>query len=100
VKTLTYEVTLTDGVETDRELLRSEITKKPVTQVIVVGTKEEPQQEPSCDPNYSGGCVPIASDVQAAAETARSTSKVWSGLPVPISTAWMPTATVSAARRD
>jgi hypothetical protein len=66
VKTLTYEVTLTNGVETDRQLLRSEITKKPVTQVIVVGTKEEPPEEPSCDPNYSGACVPIASDVDCA----------------------------------
>jgi hypothetical protein len=66
VKTLTYQVTLTNGVETDRQLLRSEIAKKPVTQVIVVGTKEEPPQEPSCDPHYSGGCVPIASDVDCA----------------------------------
>jgi hypothetical protein len=59
-------VTLTNGVETDRKLLRSEITTKPVTQVIVVGTKEEPPEEPSCDPNYSGACVPIASDVDCA----------------------------------
>jgi resuscitation-promoting factor RpfB len=66
VKTLTYEVTLTNGVETSRELLGEEITQKPVTQVIAIGTKEEPQEEPSCDPNYSGACVPIASDVDCA----------------------------------
>ena len=69
VKTLTYEVTLTNGVESSRELLREEITKKPVTEVIVIGTKEESAQEPSCDPNYSGGCVPIASDVDCAGGT-------------------------------
>lgn len=66
VKTLTYRVTLTNGVETSRKLLRVEITKKPVTQVTAIGTKVEPQQEPSCDPNYSGACVPIASDVDCA----------------------------------
>jgi hypothetical protein len=66
VKTLTYRVTLTNGVETSRKLLREEITKKPVTQVTAVGTKEEPQQESSCDPNYRGACVPIASDVDCA----------------------------------
>jgi hypothetical protein len=66
VKTLTYEVTLTNGVETSRKLLRTEITKKPVTQVTAIGTKVEPQQESSCDPNYGGACVPIASDVDCA----------------------------------
>ena len=65
VKTLTYEVTLTNGVETSRKLLKAVITKKPVTQVIAIGTKEE-QQAPSCDPNYEGACVPIASDVDCA----------------------------------
>jgi hypothetical protein len=65
VKALTYEVTLTDGVETGRELLRQVMTKRPVTQVIAIGTKEE-QQGPSCDPNYEGACVPIASDVDCA----------------------------------
>ncbi len=25
-----------------------------------------PKEEPSCDPNYSGACVPIASDVDCA----------------------------------
>ncbi|SCF18004.1 G5 domain-containing protein [Micromonospora haikouensis] len=61
VRTLTYQVTLTDGVPTGRKLLRSVVTKQPVTQVVAVGTKQERQ----CDPNYSG-CVPIASDVDCA----------------------------------
>lgn len=65
VKTLTYEVTLTNGVETSRKLLKAVVTKKPVTQVIAIGTKVE-QQAPSCDPNYAGACVPIASDVDCA----------------------------------
>jgi hypothetical protein len=66
VKTLTYRVTLTNGVETSRKLLRAEIAKKPVTQVTAIGTKEELQAESSCDPNYGGACVPIASDVDCA----------------------------------
>ena len=59
VRTLTYEITLTDGVETGRKLVTSVVTKKPVTKVIAVGTKTTSD----CDPNYSGQCVPIASDV-------------------------------------
>ena len=61
VKTLTYEVTFTNGVQTSKTLIRTETTRQPVTQVIAVGTK----QTSKCDPNYSG-CVPIASDVDCA----------------------------------
>lgn len=66
-KTLTYKLTLVDGVETKRELVKNEVTAGPVNEVTAVGTKE-PYVAPaplaqSCDPNYSGACVPIASDV-------------------------------------
>jgi resuscitation-promoting factor RpfB len=61
-KTLTYEVTYTDGVQTGKRLLSQKITEAPVAQVTAIGTK--PQQK--CDPNYSGACVPIASDVDCA----------------------------------
>ncbi len=61
VQTLTYEVTTTDGVRTARKLVKSSVTKQPVTQVVAVGTRKQS----SCDPNYSG-CVPIASDVDCA----------------------------------
>ncbi|MFC0508132.1 G5 domain-containing protein [Micromonospora costi] len=61
VRTLTYQVTITDGVQTGKKLIKSVVTKQPVTQVVAVGTK--PQS--TCDPNYSG-CVPIASDVDCA----------------------------------
>ena len=62
VKTLTYEVTVTDGVPTTRRLLRTVVTRKPVSRVIAVGTRQEPG---GCDPNYRP-CVPIASDVDCA----------------------------------
>jgi len=61
VKTLTYQVTYVDGVETAKKLISEKVTKQPVTKVVAVGTKPPPTQR--CDPNYTGACVPIASDV-------------------------------------
>ncbi|MFI6821689.1 G5 domain-containing protein [Micromonospora sp. NPDC050187] len=61
VKTLTYEVIHVDGKPTDKRLLRSAVTRAPVTQVVAVGTATTA----ACDPNYSG-CVPVAEDVDCA----------------------------------
>lgn len=61
VRTLTYEVTTTDGAQTGKKLVKSTVTKQPVTEVVAVGTKKKS----NCDPNYSP-CVPIASDVDCA----------------------------------
>ncbi len=55
-------MTLVDGVQTGKVLTGKKVVKKAVSQVIAVGTKETQQ----CDPNYSGACVPIASDVDCA----------------------------------
>ena len=63
VKTITYAVTLTDGKPTARRVLRTSVTKQPVTRVIAVGTKKRTTS--NCNPNYSP-CVPIASDVDCA----------------------------------
>ena len=61
---LTYEVTSVNGVQTAKHLLRQDVSKQPRTQVTAVGTKvDEPSGSSGCDPNYSGACVPIASDV-------------------------------------
>jgi resuscitation-promoting factor RpfB len=62
VEILTYKVTFLNGIQTHKELIKKVIIRAPVTQVIVVGIKETQQ----CDPNYSGACVPIASDVDCA----------------------------------
>ena len=69
-RTITYEVTKLEGVETARKEIKNEVTKAPVSKVILLGTYVAPppvvQRQPSsCDPNYSG-CVPIASDVDCA----------------------------------
>jgi resuscitation-promoting factor RpfB len=65
VKTLTYEVTYVDGTETEKKLLKEEVTTAPVTEVTAVGTYVYVAPKSSCDSNYSG-CVPIASDVDCA----------------------------------
>jgi hypothetical protein len=59
---LTYRVTFRNGIRTHKELVRKVIVRAPVTRVVALGTKETQQ----CDPNYSGACVPIASDVDCA----------------------------------
>jgi hypothetical protein len=70
VKTKTYRVTYSDGQEVSRELVSETTTQAPIDQVTSVGTRipAPPQQAPiaspaNCDPNYSGACVPVASDV-------------------------------------
>ncbi|RLK25410.1 hypothetical protein DER29_3415 [Micromonospora sp. M71_S20] len=49
-------------MRTAKKLIKSEINRAPVTQVVRIGTKQTRQ----CDPNYSGACVPVASDVGCA----------------------------------
>jgi hypothetical protein len=61
VKTFTYEVTYEDGKETNKKLVKDEVTTAPITEVTAIGTYVAPKSP--CDPNYSGACVPIASDV-------------------------------------
>lgn len=61
VKTATFSVTMTDGVEVKRELVKEEVTTAPVSEVTAIGSYVAPT--PTCDPNYAGACVPIASDV-------------------------------------
>lgn len=62
-KVKTYKVTLTDNIETARELVKEEVTVQPVNEVTSIGTHVAPVQQSNCDPNYADGCVPIASDV-------------------------------------
>lgn len=65
VRTLTFEITKIRGKEVSRVQVKSEVTTQPTTEVVAVGTKSSVSSSSpsSCDHNYSGGCVPIASDV-------------------------------------
>lgn len=67
-RTLTYVITLVDGVETGRELKSDAVTTEPVAQVTKIGVYDAPPPPPTsdCDSNYAGACVPIASDVDCA----------------------------------
>ena len=67
VRTKTWTVTEVDGRETGRELVSSEVTRKPVTAVIAIGTRPEPEEDDggSCTPGYEP-CVPVAGDVDCA----------------------------------
>ncbi len=45
----TYRVTVTDGVQTGKEELRSEVTREPVAEHVTVGTKPRPTNSPTAD---------------------------------------------------
>lgn len=48
-QTITYRVTITDGVETAREQLGATVDRRPVTEQVAVGTKARPTNRPSAD---------------------------------------------------
>lgn len=62
-ETITYEITLTDGIQTDKKQVGDPVVVKPVDKIVKNGTYVKPVVKSNCDPNYSGACVPIASDV-------------------------------------
>ncbi|GAA1791957.1 hypothetical protein GCM10009795_042020 [Nocardioides hankookensis] len=64
VRVKVFRLTLEDGVLSSRTLVSSTVKRKPVTRVILKGTRVS-QPARRCDPNYSG-CVPIAYDVDCA----------------------------------
>lgn len=45
IKEITYEITFTNGKETNREIIKNEIIKNPVNKIILIGTKE-PKPDP------------------------------------------------------
>jgi len=78
-KEIVYRIKYKDGKEISREIISESIIKEPIDKIVAIGTKtgsvlgetiqESKPSAPSnnsCDPNYSGVCVPIASDVDCA----------------------------------
>ena len=55
VQTITYRVTVTDGVQTGKEELSSEVTREPVAEQVTVGTK--PRPTPPAAPAVASGSV-------------------------------------------
>jgi resuscitation-promoting factor RpfB len=64
VRVRVVKITSQDGVEVKRKIVRNFVARRPVARVVLVGTRVKAEPAPAkCDPNYSGACVPIASDV-------------------------------------
>ena len=73
---IVYSVTYIDGVETTRRVVSDTLVVAPIDEVTTVGTYVAPPPPPpvaapapaagGCDGNYTGACVPIASDVDCA----------------------------------
>jgi resuscitation-promoting factor RpfB len=64
VRTLTYKVVRHDGKTVSKKRTSAKITKKPVAQVVLVGTKEEPKPAPrreSTRRDSGGGSTPSSS---------------------------------------
>jgi resuscitation-promoting factor RpfB len=64
VRTLTYKVVRHDGKTVSKKRTSAKITKKPVAQVVLVGTKEEPKPAPrreSTQRDSGGGSTPSSS---------------------------------------
>jgi len=81
-KTLTYEVTYTNGVQTGKQLVKEEVTTQPITQITSVGTYVAPA--PSC-PNgtyvntYGDTvCSPYSSPTAPAGATAQCVDGTYS----------------------
>ncbi len=65
LRTITYEVQYTNGVEVSRTETDNKVNEKPTTEIIALGTRVQTSIKPvvstnSCDPNYVP-CVPVSS---------------------------------------
>lgn len=78
--TRTFDVVKHDGAEVSRTQVSETVTTAPVDDVTRVGTRLPPPPAPpapsGCDPNYTGDCVPIDSDVDCAAGSGNGPSYV------------------------
>lgn len=73
---IVYSVTYIDGVESTRRVVSDTLVVAPIDEVTTIGTYVAPPPPPpvvapapaasACDGNYTGACVPIASDVDCA----------------------------------
>jgi len=64
-RTIVHQVTTIDGKVVKKAKVSDEVTSKPVTRVLVKGTKERPEPEPAT-PTYSGSTRSIGQQMAAA----------------------------------
>jgi resuscitation-promoting factor RpfB len=79
VRTLTYKVVRHDGKAVSKKRTSDKVTKKPVTQVVLVGTKVEPKKQPRRD---SGGSSSSSDDSGSSSTPSASVASgsVWDRL--------------------
>ncbi|GAA3591795.1 hypothetical protein GCM10022198_14650 [Klugiella xanthotipulae] len=80
-RTTMYRVTYEDGVEVARVIASTTVTREPVNQVTTNGTRvpapvPAPAAASGCDPNYTGACVPVDSDVDCSGGSGNGPSYV------------------------
>jgi uncharacterized protein YabE (DUF348 family) len=61
-RTTTWRVTVTDGVETAREQVSTQVTKKPVPEQVSVGSMPKPKPEPKPEPATVEAAAPSGGD--------------------------------------
>jgi hypothetical protein len=82
-----FQVTMKNGVVSSRKLMRTLVVRRPVSRITLHGTRVDqpvppPAPAPSgrCDPNYTGACVPIASDVDCGGGSGNGPAYVYSSV--------------------
>lgn len=77
-RTVTYEVTYTDGKETSRTTLSDKVTKAPVNKIVSVGTYAAPSNCPNGTYTNSAGNI-VCSPYSASSVPAGATAKCGDG---------------------
>ncbi len=78
-RTLTYRVTTVDGDVVAKKKLSDKVTTKPVTEVVVEGTKERPEPEPEPEPKETSSSS--GSSGSSSSSSSGSTSKATGSAP-------------------
>lgn len=78
-RTLTYRVTTVDGDVVAKKKLSDKVTTKPVTEVVVEGTKERPEPEPEPEPKETSSSS--SSSGSSSSSSSGSTSKATGSAP-------------------
>jgi len=86
VRVTVIRITLRDGVGVGRHVVRKYVARRPVARIVLHGTHvDAPKPKASfsggggggCNSNYSGACVPIASDVDCGGGSGNGPSYVY-----------------------
>ncbi|MFI2103157.1 transglycosylase family protein [Isoptericola sp. NPDC019693] len=81
-RTLTYRVTTVDGDVVAKKKLSDKVTTKPVTEIVVEGTKERPEPEPEPAPEESSSSSSSSgSSSSSSSSSSGSTSKATGSAP-------------------